>query len=117
MPLWLRLYAPGPMLASRTMALGPGPVPASPAVDLGPELVLASCAVAVALGPGASAGHSGWGCVFRHSLNSGDWFQPVRLWLQALGSVLASLAGVKALGPWGWPGGRGRGLSRSTRLL
>ena len=59
MPLWLRLYAPGPMLASRTMALGPGPVPASPAVDLGPELVLASCAVAVALGPGASAGLSG----------------------------------------------------------
>ena len=46
-------------------------------------------------------------------LNSPDWFQPVRLWLQALGPVLASLAvasGPRAragpLGcgfrPWSW---------------
>ena len=93
MPLWLRLYAPGPMLASRIMALGPGPVPASPAVDLGPELVLASCAVAVALGP--KAGASLLGCGFMPQ----DWFQPVRLWLQALGPVPVSLAAVTALGP------------------
>ena len=92
MPLWLRLYAPGPLLASRTMALGPGPVPASPAVDLGPELVLASCAVAVALGPGASAGLLG--CGFRPW---GRW-QPVCpwLWLQALGLVLVSQTGSGA---------------------
>ena len=95
MPLWLRLYAPGPMLASRTMALGPGPVPASPAVDLGPELVLASCAVAVALGP--KAGASLLGCGFRpqgRGCPSGLW-----LWLQALGPVPVSLAAATALGP------------------
>ncbi len=82
MPLWLWLYAPGPLLASRTMALGPGPVPASPAVDLGPELVLASCAVAVALGP--KAGASLLGCGFRPQ----SWCQPLGLWLHVPGLVL-----------------------------
>ena len=93
MPLWLWLYAPGPMLASRTMALGPGPVPASPAVDLGPELVLASCAVAVALGP--KAGASLLGCGF----TSQDWFCPFGLWLQAPGPGLPFWAVAVASGP------------------